>query len=162
MGKRRASATGGLLAAVVIVVVLIVAAASGGGGSGTSGHVSSGQSLAHIRARNLRLQALIAVLTERQTLRIAGYGAHHPPRSGSAPGFGAQKSEPKVAPAEASASENECDPNYEGACLDPNASDYDCEGGSGDGPDYVGEVVVVGEDHFGLDADGDGIGCEAE
>ena len=26
-----------------------------------------------------------------------------------------------------------CDPNYTG-CLDPNASDYDCEGGSGDGP----------------------------
>jgi hypothetical protein len=162
MGKRRASAAGGLLAAVVIVVVLIVAAASGGGGSGTSGHVSSGQSLAHIRARNLRLQALIAVLTERQTLRIAGYVAHHPPRSGSAPGLGAHKSEPKAAPAEASAAENKCDPNYEGACLDPNASDYDCEGGSGDGPDYVGAVLVVGEDHFGLDADGDGIGCEAE
>lgn len=21
-----------------------------------------------------------------------------------------------------------CDPNYEGACLDPNSADYDCEG----------------------------------
>ena len=30
-----------------------------------------------------------------------------------------------------------CDPSYEGACLDPNSSDYDCEGGSGDGPDYA-------------------------
>lgn len=55
----------------------------------------------------------------------------------------------------------ECDPNYSG-CLNPNASDYDCEGGSGNGPYYTGEVTVVGVDHYGLDADGDGIGCESE
>lgn len=55
----------------------------------------------------------------------------------------------------------ECDPNYEGACLDPSASDYDCEGGTGDGPLYTGEVIVVGEDHFGLDGDGNGLGCES-
>lgn len=53
-----------------------------------------------------------------------------------------------------------CDPNYTGACLNPNASDYDCRGGSGDGPYYTGPVKVVGVDHFGLDADGDGWGCE--
>lgn len=58
--------------------------------------------------------------------------------------------------------ESECDPNYTGACLDPNASDYDCEGGSGNGPLYTGEVTVVGVDHYGLDADGDGVGCESE
>lgn len=56
--------------------------------------------------------------------------------------------------------ESNCDPNYSGACLDPTASDYDCEGGSGNGPYYTGTVTVVGEDHYGLDADGDGIGCE--
>jgi hypothetical protein len=55
---------------------------------------------------------------------------------------------------------SECDPNYAGACLDPYAYDYDCEGGSGDGPEYTGYVTVVGEDHYGLDADGDGGGCE--
>jgi hypothetical protein len=54
----------------------------------------------------------------------------------------------------------DCDPNYAGACLDPTASDYDCEGGSGNGPDYTGPVEVVGDDHYGLDRDGDGIGCE--
>jgi hypothetical protein len=53
-----------------------------------------------------------------------------------------------------------CDPNYEGARLDPNASDYDCSGGSGDGPKYTGRVNVVGSDPFDLDADGDGVGCE--
>ncbi len=53
-----------------------------------------------------------------------------------------------------------CDPNYRGACLDPSASDYDCAGGGGDGPKFVGPVRVVGTDHFNLDSDGDGIGCE--
>lgn len=54
---------------------------------------------------------------------------------------------------------SECDPNYSG-CLDPNASDYDCEGGSGDGPLYTGTVEVLGVDHYGLDANNNGIGCE--
>jgi hypothetical protein len=58
------------------------------------------------------------------------------------------------------AESSECDPNYSGACLDPYASDYDCEGGSGNGPSYTGPVVVVGDDHYELDADGDLAGCE--
>jgi hypothetical protein len=53
-----------------------------------------------------------------------------------------------------------CDPNYAGACLDPNAYDYDCEGGEGNGPEYTGRVTVVGADHYDLDRDGDGKGCE--
>jgi hypothetical protein len=57
-------------------------------------------------------------------------------------------------------SRSNCDPNYEGACLDPNSPDYDCEGGSGDGPDYTGPVTVVSDDHFELDRDGDGSACE--
>ena len=53
-----------------------------------------------------------------------------------------------------------CDSNYKDACLDPGASDYDCEGGSGDGPKYVrGPIQVVGDDHYQLDANGDGIAC---
>jgi hypothetical protein len=54
----------------------------------------------------------------------------------------------------------QCDPNYSGACV-PIASDVDCAGGSGNGPAYVqGPVRVVGTDIYGLDADGDGIGCD--
>lgn len=53
-----------------------------------------------------------------------------------------------------------CHPSYQGACLDPNASDYDCAGGSGNGPLYTGTVRVVGPDVFDLDRDRDGIGCE--
>jgi beta-lactam-binding protein with PASTA domain len=63
-------------------------------------------------------------------------------------------------PAEAAPAETGCDPSYEGACLDPTASDYDCAGGSGDGPEYTGTVTVVGDDHFDLDRDGDGVGCQ--
>jgi hypothetical protein len=56
---------------------------------------------------------------------------------------------------------SDCDPNYEGQCLDPNSPDYDCQSGSGNGPDYTGPVTVVGDDHFGLDRDGDGSACES-
>lgn len=51
-----------------------------------------------------------------------------------------------------------CDYN---PCLPP-ASDYDCEGGSGDGPLYTGPVEVTGIDIYDLDRDNDGIGCEPE
>jgi hypothetical protein len=52
-----------------------------------------------------------------------------------------------------------CDPNYSG-CV-PVASDVDCAGGSGNGPEYVqGPVQVVGSDIYGLDNDSDGVGCE--
>lgn len=52
-----------------------------------------------------------------------------------------------------------CDPNYT-PCV-PIASDVDCAGGSGNGPAYVrGPVRVIGSDIYGLDRDGDGIGCE--
>ena len=55
-----------------------------------------------------------------------------------------------------------CHPSYKGACLDPFASDYDCIGGSGNGPKYTGLVRVVGPDVFRLDADRDGWGCERD
>ncbi len=51
-----------------------------------------------------------------------------------------------------------CTPGYD-PCLPP-ASDYDCASGSGDGPAYTGFVEVSGSDPYGLDADGDGLGCE--
>jgi hypothetical protein len=45
-------------------------------------------------------------------------------------------------------------------CLPP-GSDVDCAGGSGDGPRYVnGPVYINGSDPYGLDSDGDGVGCE--
>jgi len=46
-------------------------------------------------------------------------------------------------------------------CLTP-GPDYDCAGGSGDGPRYVdGPVYVNGSDPYDLDGDGDGVACES-
>jgi hypothetical protein len=75
------------------------------------------------------------------------------------------KPKPKVATipqAPAAPAESKCDPNYTGACLDPNSADYDCQGGSGNGPDYTGQVTVIGEDHYKLNADPeeDSTACE--
>jgi endonuclease YncB( thermonuclease family) len=67
---------------------------------------------------------------------------------------------PPPPPVTAAPPPSNCHPSYVGACLDPYASDYDCEGGSGNGPLYTGPVRVVGDDPFGLDADDDGYGCE--
>ena len=53
-----------------------------------------------------------------------------------------------------------CTPGYR-PCLPP-ASDYDCAGGSGDGPEYAnGPVYVTGSDPYDLDSDGDGVACES-
>jgi micrococcal nuclease len=44
-------------------------------------------------------------------------------------------------------------------CL-PLATDYDCAGGSGDGPEYArGPIHVTGFDRYELDYDGDGLAC---
>jgi hypothetical protein len=54
-----------------------------------------------------------------------------------------------------------CDRSYPDLCLNPNAEDYDCQGGSGNGPRYVdGPIRVRPPDQFDLDSDGDGLGCE--
>jgi hypothetical protein len=55
-----------------------------------------------------------------------------------------------------------CTPGYS-PCLPLGPSDYDCYGGSGDGPAYTQPGVVYqvsGSDPYGLDADNDGQGCE--
>ncbi|MFE5478097.1 MULTISPECIES: hypothetical protein [unclassified Nocardia] len=61
-------------------------------------------------------------------------------------------------PAVATAQPSNCHASYT-PCL-PIVSDVDCEGGSGNGPVYTGRVTVIGPDDYGLDRDGDGIGCE--
>jgi hypothetical protein len=62
--------------------------------------------------------------------------------------------EPEPEPEPAS----DCHPSYD-PCL-PIVSDVDCVGGSGDGPEYTGQVSVVGPDEYDLDRDGDGVGCD--
>lgn len=53
-----------------------------------------------------------------------------------------------------------CHPSYADACLKPDSPEYDCQGGGGNGPDFVrGPVRVTGPDVYHLDSDGDGIAC---
>ncbi len=62
----------------------------------------------------------------------------------------------------AAQAEDGCDPNYADVCV-PIASDVDCAGGSGNGPEYVqGPLRVIGTDIYGLDRDGDGIACDRQ
>lgn len=65
-----------------------------------------------------------------------------------------------VRPVAPPAPKTNCTPGYD-PCLPP-ASDYDCAGGSGDGPGYAtGPVRISGSDPYDLDRDGDGIACES-
>jgi hypothetical protein len=163
MRKRRAFAAGGLLLAVAALAVSGLAAGSSGR-NGVAEGLHFGRSLQLTRARNLRLQSMIVLMTERQVHGPASSESSIPVSAAPVVHVAPERIESTPTPVEESttAEENECDPNYEGACLNPDSSDYDCEGGDGNGPDYTGEVRVVGVDHFGLDADRDGIGCEAE
>ncbi len=55
----------------------------------------------------------------------------------------------------------DCTPGYS-PCISP-GDDVDCEGGGGDGPRHVDGPVAVDQgygDPYGLDRDGDGVGCE--
>ncbi len=56
---------------------------------------------------------------------------------------------------------NDCTPGYS-PCLPP-AEDYDCQGGGGNGPAFTGRVTVDHSygDPYGLDKDGDGVGCDS-
>ncbi len=55
--------------------------------------------------------------------------------------------------------DDNCTPGYS-PCLPPE-SDYDCAGGSGNGPGYAeGPISVTGSDPYDLDSEGDGIACE--
>jgi hypothetical protein len=67
----------------------------------------------------------------------------------------------RPAPRTTGAPSGNCDPSYPGSCLHDGIGDYDCAGGSGNGPNYVsGPIRVRPPDPFGLDRDGDGVGCE--
>lgn len=70
---------------------------------------------------------------------------------------------PTAAPAAPTAAPpaGNCHPSYSGYCVTAGIGDWDCAGGSGNGPNYLPvPVQVVGYDEYGLDADNDGWGCE--
>ena len=55
-----------------------------------------------------------------------------------------------------------CQNGCGGAGYSPQYDDVDCAGGRGNGPRWqYGQIQVGSYDPYGLDADGDGVGCEA-
>lgn len=89
------------------------------------------------------------------------------PTPATDPGDGQQdlperESEPEEQRRPAAAGDCAAYANSGGWCTD-RIGDYDCEGGTGDGPNYAPpdiEVINPGTDPFGLDRDDDGEGCE--
>jgi outer membrane biosynthesis protein TonB len=54
-----------------------------------------------------------------------------------------------------------CHPSYPDVCIPIGSADYDCAGGSGNGPNYIsGPIRVLPPDPYDLDRDGNGWGCE--
>jgi len=58
-----------------------------------------------------------------------------------------------------------CHPSYPDVCIPIGAADYDCAGGSGNGPNYINGPITVlhnvpNPDPHRLDGDKDGRGCE--
>lgn len=148
---------------LVLTVIGALLTGVGCGDVGEAGTQSATQQQAHRQAAKRRAvrrhQARIRV--RHAAARARAQRAHRAQvRLVHSEEAAAARAEGQEVAAEEESAESECDPNYSGACLDPYSSDYDCEGGSGNGPDYTGTVTVVGEDHYELDADGDGIGCE--
>ncbi len=84
--------------------------------------------------------------------RTSAQAAAQPPAAAPAP---------RPATTVAAAPARNCDPAYPDVCLQDGIGDYDCAGGSGDGPNYVrGPLRVLAPDPFRLDSDHDGTGCE--
>ena len=101
------------------------------------------------------------IVTKQESSATAGRVLRSSPAAGSSrlPGKPVTIVVAKPAPPDATSGAGSCTAGYS-PCLPP-ASDYDCAGGSGHGREYVyGTVTVTGSDPYGLDADGDGYGCE--
>lgn len=124
-------------------------------------HVT-GEKLASAKRTLKRAGFSIGQVTERESGKPKGTVLAQMPAGGKSakPGTAVTLVVAKP-PATSTGSSGNCTAGYS-PCLPP-ASDYDCAGGSGDGPYYTEPGVVYtvsGSDPYGLDADNDGSGCE--
>lgn len=153
------------LVVVAAALVLLAAACdletggSGRGGSAFGGfggrtrRVDARQHRIEVRRDRLRQQRRLARMERRRAARLAALRRERRAEE-------RREREQAAAAAPAPAPEPQsCTEGYD-PCLPP-AADYDCEGGTGDGPAYTGYVTVTGYDPYDLDSDNDGAGCES-
>jgi hypothetical protein len=144
---------------VLLFAVCIAAALTA---CGSSSDATTDQQASEVRQAQIKARAQLRAARHRAHLRRKAHRAALLQQQAEQRQAESEEAEARALEEEASeATTSECDPNYSG-CLNPTASDYDCEGGSGDGPEYTGTVTVTGEDHYGLDSDSDGVGCESD
>ncbi len=136
---------------IVLLVLCAGAIVTGCGGSGDSSDAKSA-SVKRLTVPSTSTSTTTTSTTTTTTTTVPPTTTTQPPP----PPTEAPTEPPTAAPPPPPSN---CDPNYSG-CV-PIASDVDCAGGGGNGPAYVsGPVQVIGQDIYGLDSDGDGIGCE--
>ncbi len=129
-----------------LALLLVILTLPGCGSA--SGQQASPASRSAATSRSVTTSRSVATLPPTTAATAASTAATDPPPPDSLPYPGPGPEQPG------------CDPNYTGDCV-PIASDVDCAGGRGNGPEYVaGPVEVIGADIYGLDRDGDGVGCE--
>jgi len=115
-------------------------------------------------AKMLKGAGYKVVVTKQDSSQAPGTVISMTPSAGSQllPGRSVKIVVAKKPPAPPPPPPSNCTPGYS-PCLRMGPSDYDCYGGSGNGPAYTQPGVtyqVTGSDPYGLDADGDGYGCE--
>jgi hypothetical protein len=148
----------GRTAAAAVAIVAVLALIGGSSGSGTTAPATTNAAATVTDAS--ATPAVDNHSTERSAERKARAKRNAKQRVAKARAARERRRQAQATARHKTVAISNCDPSYKGACLDPTASDYDCEGGSGDGPKYTGTVTVVGDDHFDLDRDGDGTGCD--
>jgi hypothetical protein len=152
------TSTGVVSSTIAVAVAIALFAGCGGGNS----HPQSLKERIHEQMQNLspaarhRINAQARRKTRRVVRRARRQAAKPKPKPKPATTTTAPPS--TTTTQQPTTTEANCTPGYS-PCLPP-ASDYDCSGGDGDGPEYTGQVRVTGSDPYGLDDNGNGVGCE--
>jgi hypothetical protein len=154
---RRPGVVGWIAIAVVVLVVLVVLANIGGNQTNTVAQRTDAPATTAVTTVTTPPPT-----TELATTTTAAPTTSPPTTRKPTPTTRYRPPTTRKPPQTTRAPARNCDPAYPGRCLQDGIGDYDCAGGSGNGPNYVdGPLTVRSPDPFDLDRDHDGVGCES-